>query len=198
MWRFAFRRSQGHMPAEFGFRFDTKGVDISYSGGGGVGYGSGFYGKYSSGQLTHAREFSVSQEVFGADGFGLIGSFDSTFNPDCSLCMGHDQKGEWEIIVGGAGAGAYQQYTQSFPLITVSGVRNVLDKISKRTFVYTAQNPSSEQTIGGSPPGISASATQQSPSSSYKSESSYGLSAGSDVTAHSADAIASFLSQFIK
>jgi hypothetical protein len=176
-------------------------ASVRSAGGGGVGYGSGFYGKYSSGDLTHTREFSVSREIFGADGFGLIGSFDSTFNPNCSLCMGNDQRGEWGIIVGGAGAGAYQQYTQSFPLITVSGVRNVLDRIFKRTFVYTAQNPGSNQTQGFSPFGVSASPTQQGSGSSlstYRPASSYGLSANSEVTASSADAIANFLSQFLK
>jgi RHS repeat-associated protein len=85
----------GSYAGGFGFRLDTKGIDFFYSAGGGVGYGSGFYEIYSSGDLSHTTEFSVSRQVFGADGFGLIGSFDSSFNPDCSLCMGSDQTGEW-------------------------------------------------------------------------------------------------------
>jgi hypothetical protein len=104
-------------------------------------------------------------------------------------------------MVGG-GAGAYQQITQSFPLITTSGIRKTIEKTSSRSFKYDRNDPNSSGIIkstGGS--GSGSRGTTQSvsgSSSSYRPASTYGFRGDSNVTAQNVDAVASFIKQFLK
>jgi hypothetical protein len=102
-------------------------------------------------------------------------------------------------MVGG-GARAYQQYTQSFPLITTAGVRRVIDKIFSRTIRSEAKSPEFIGNPGrhGSGSGVATQGSASASSNSYRPATAYGFSANSEVTADNADAVVKFISQFLR
>ena len=195
-----FSAAVGPYAAGVGLRFDSRGVDAFYSAGGGVGFGGGFYGKYSLGDLSHTPTLTTSREIYGADVWGATASYEGNYDPDCSLCV---TNGAWSGgIMVGAGAGAYQQITQSFPLITTSGVRQAIERTSSRTFSYDRYDSNISgiiQSTGGNGSG-SRGATQSASGSSgsYRPASAYGFRGDSNVTVQNVDAVVSFIKQFLK
>ena len=111
-------RFWGPYYGSYSLRFDAKGIDFAYTGGAGVGspVGGLASARYSTVDLTHTRTVTAVREIFGADGWGWSQSYEGTFNPDCSLCIGDDASWSGGPLYG-HGWGVYQGITQTVPII---------------------------------------------------------------------------------
>jgi RHS repeat-associated protein len=130
----------------YSFRIDTKGIDFTYTGGGGFGDevpGAILSGKYSTGDLSHTPTLTTVREVFGADGWGWSQSYEGSFNPECPLCLSDDATWSGGPAIG-RGWGVYQGITQTIPIIRFPE--------GGRKFVYTRSVSSGGNFIVPPPP----------------------------------------------
>jgi hypothetical protein len=101
--------------ASTGVRVDNTGITWFASGGPSIGMAFPVQASFSSGNLSHTPQFSVTRDAEFMMGSGIGVSSDGVFNPRRPLGSGNNPSTSYSAIIG-LGGGVSQQYTYSTPI----------------------------------------------------------------------------------